>query len=124
MSEVHKGFRGSLGFQCRKLSSCAVPALGSGSLSSAALVSTLDGEGSSIACPGVANGKEQDLDKLERYDRMLIELCTNKDSKMEEETVVSVGCLVVTTTIEEDLTTPEGLLVALNAQELVPDKVL
>ena len=46
---------------------------------------------------------------------MLIELCANKDSKMGEETVASLGCLIVKITIKGDLTNPEGLLVALNA---------
>ena len=52
---------------------------------------------------------------LADYDRMLIELCTNEDSKMGEPTVASQGCFVVRVTIQHDLTTLQGLQFALDA---------
>ena len=106
----------SLGFRSRKLGSLPVPPVGSGSLSPAVSGSLCDGESRPLAVPGVGHSEVRDLDMAEfnkhnlaDFDRMLIELCTNEDSKLGESTQSSEGCLVVRVTIKHDLTTERGV---------------
>ena len=99
-------------FASRKLGSLSAPPVGGGSLSPAVSGPLCGGESSTLAVPGVGHSEVRDLDmqefnkiNLADFDRMLIVLCTNEDSKLGASTQASKGCLVVRVTIKHDLTT-------------------
>ena len=48
------------------------------------------------------------------YDRLMIELCTNEDSKLGQVTSASQGCFVLRITVWHDLTTSRGVKYALD----------